>query len=72
MIALLTGMAFGLLGLAKYVPDFLIRAFDSAGKCQGHVAISFDWYLRKKARRNTTLFDLVKFQNLHGFLIKAV
>ncbi len=39
MIALLTGMAFGLLGLVKYVPDFLIRAFDSAGKCQGPVAM---------------------------------
>ncbi len=39
MLALIIGMAFGLLGLAKYVPEFLISAFDSAGKCQGPVAM---------------------------------
>ena len=39
MIALIIGMTFGLLGLSKYVPDFLISAFDSAGKCQGPVAM---------------------------------
>lgn len=39
MIALLVGMAFGLLNLSQYVPDFLIDAFDNAGKCQGPVAM---------------------------------
>lgn len=39
MIALVLGILFGLLDLAKYVPDFLISAFDSAGKCQGPVAM---------------------------------
>jgi len=39
MIALVTGMVFGLLNLSQYVPEFLISAFDSAGKCQGPVAM---------------------------------
>lgn len=39
MIALIIGMSFGLLNLSKYVPEFLINAFDSAGKCQGPVAM---------------------------------
>lgn len=39
MIALITGMLFGILNLAQYVPRFLIDAFDSAGKCQGPVAM---------------------------------
>ncbi len=39
MIALITGMLFGLLNLAQYVPDFLVNAFESAGKCQGPVAM---------------------------------
>ncbi|MBE6965899.1 MAG: hypothetical protein E7441_07705 [Ruminococcaceae bacterium] len=39
MIALIIGMLFGLLNLTQYVPEFLINAFDSAGKCQGPVAM---------------------------------
>ena len=39
LIALVAGMAIGLSGLSKYVPDFIIRAFDNAGKCQGPVAM---------------------------------
>lgn len=39
MIALLLGMAIGLLDLTKYMPDFLITAFDNAGACQGPVAM---------------------------------
>ena len=39
MIALIIGMAFGLLNISKYVPDFLLDAFDNAGKCQGPVAM---------------------------------
>lgn len=39
MIALLVGMAFGLLNLKPYVPDFLLTAFDNAGACQGPVAM---------------------------------
>lgn len=39
MIALIAGMLIGLLDLTKYVPQFLIDAFDSAGDCQGPVAM---------------------------------
>ena len=39
MIALVIGMFFGLTGLAKYVPSFLLDAFDSAGKCMGPIAM---------------------------------
>jgi len=35
----LDSMVFGLLNLSQYVPEFLISAFDSAGKCQGPVAM---------------------------------
>lgn len=39
MIALFLGMAFGLLGLTKYVPSFIMTAFDKASVCQGPVAM---------------------------------
>ena len=39
IIALVAGILIGLTGLSKYVPDFLISAFDSAGKCQGPLAM---------------------------------
>ena len=39
LIALIIGMLFGLLNLTQYVPGFLINAFDSAGECQGPVAM---------------------------------
>ncbi len=39
MIALLLGMAVGLLNLTKYMPDFLLTVFDNAGACQGPVAM---------------------------------
>lgn len=39
VIALFIGMIIGLCGLTKYVPEFLITAFDNAGKCQGPVAM---------------------------------
>jgi predicted permease len=39
LIALLSGMTIGLLGLSRYVPDFIVRVFDNAGKCQGPVAM---------------------------------
>ncbi len=39
LLGLVGGMLLGLLDLAKYVPDFLVTAFDNAGKCQGPVAM---------------------------------
>ena len=39
IIALVTGIVLGLLNVAKYVPDFMITAFNNAGKCQGPVAM---------------------------------
>ena len=39
MLALVIGMLFGLLNLTQYVPEFLLDAFDNAGKCQGPVAM---------------------------------
>ncbi len=39
MIALVVGMLSGLLNLTRYVPQFVIDAFNSAGKCQGPVAM---------------------------------
>ena len=39
MIALIVGMLFGLLNLTQYIPQFIIDALDSAGKCQGPVAM---------------------------------
>lgn len=38
-IALIVGMLFGILNLTQFVPQFVIEAFDSAGKCQGPVAM---------------------------------
>ncbi len=39
MIALVVGMLLGLLDLAKFVPDFILDALNSAGQCQGPVAM---------------------------------
>lgn len=39
VIALVVGMALGLTGLAPHVPGFLVRAFETAGDCQGPVAM---------------------------------
>ena len=39
MIALLVGMAGGLLGLRQYVPEFAMSALKSAGDCMGPVAM---------------------------------
>ena len=39
MISLILGMALGLTGFSKFVPDFLTNAFESASKCQGPVAM---------------------------------
>jgi len=39
VIALFSGMAIGLMGLGKYIPEFMITALDNAGKCQGPVAM---------------------------------
>lgn len=39
VIALVIGMLFGLLDFTKYVPDFMLTAFDNASKCQGPVAM---------------------------------
>ena len=39
LIALVIGMAIGLLNLSQYIPDFIITALDNAGKCQGPVAM---------------------------------
>ena len=35
MIAMVLGIVLGLLGVRKYIPDFVMTAFESAGKCQG-------------------------------------
>ena len=39
IIALVVGMSFGLLNLTQYLPQFMLDAFDSAGSCQGPVAM---------------------------------
>ena len=39
MIALVTGIVFGLAGLTAYVPSFIISALESASKCQGPIAM---------------------------------
>lgn len=39
VIALVLGIALGLLGASKYAPKFLVSAFNNAGKCQGPVAM---------------------------------
>ncbi len=39
LIALVTGMAFGILNLRQYVPEFLLTVFSNAGSCQGPVAM---------------------------------
>lgn len=38
-IAIVSGMALGLLNVIEYTPDFIISALDNAGKCQGPVAM---------------------------------
>lgn len=39
MIALAVGMLLGLLNIGKYMPQFVINALNSAGNCQGPVAM---------------------------------
>ncbi|MBR5236576.1 MAG: AEC family transporter [Clostridia bacterium] len=39
IIALVAGIIIGLSGLSRFVPDFLITAFNNAGQCQGPVAM---------------------------------
>lgn len=39
MIALVLGILLGVLNAKQYIPDFLLKAFDNAGKCQGPVAM---------------------------------
>lgn len=39
VISMVLGVTLGLLDLAKFVPDFVLRALDNAGKCQGPVAM---------------------------------
>ena len=39
IIALVVGMLCGLLNLTQYLPQFMLDAFDSAGSCQGPVAM---------------------------------
>lgn len=38
-IALVSGILLGLLGVGKYVPDFMISALQSAGDCYGPIAM---------------------------------
>lgn len=38
-ISLVAGIIIGLLDLTKYFPDFIMSAFDNAGKCQGPAAM---------------------------------
>ncbi len=39
VIALVAGIVLGITGLAKFVPEFLMTAFNNAGTCQGPVAM---------------------------------
>ncbi len=39
ILALVAGIIIGLVGISKYIPDFVITALDNAGKCQGPVAM---------------------------------
>ena len=39
VLALAVGVTAGLLGLAKYIPDFLLSLFEKGGACQGPVAM---------------------------------
>ncbi|MBE6688281.1 MAG: hypothetical protein E7588_03265 [Ruminococcaceae bacterium] len=39
MLALVVGVAFGLLNLKRFVPEFLLTAFSNAGSCMGPVAM---------------------------------
>ncbi len=39
IIALVLGMVIGLSGITKYVPQFMLSAIESAGDCQGPVAM---------------------------------
>ncbi|MBE6885079.1 MAG: hypothetical protein E7487_10785 [Ruminococcaceae bacterium] len=39
VIALVIGMTFGLLNLKRFVPEFLLTAFENAAACQGPVAM---------------------------------
>ena len=39
IVASVIGITLGLLGIARYIPDFLISALDNGGVCQGPVAM---------------------------------
>lgn len=82
LIALLTGMAIGLTGLSQYVPDFIIRTFDNAGKCQGPVAMvlagiviggyNFKSLLTNKKVYVASLLRLIVIPAVMMFVLKAL
>ena len=82
VIALLLGMAIGLSGLGQHVPDFLLSAFDNAGKCQGPVAMvlagfviggyHFGELLKNGRVYVTTLLRLILIPAMVMLILKAV
>lgn len=45
IIALAAGVVLGLTGVGKYVPGFLLNAMESAGQCQGPIAMLLAGYV---------------------------
>ena len=45
MVATLTGMVLGMLGVTKHTPAFLMRTMEDLGKCQGPIAMVLAGYV---------------------------
>lgn len=81
VIALFTGIVFGLTGLAKFVPGFLMTAFNNAGTCQGPIAMilagfviggySLKELLTNKKVYVTSLFRLLLIPSAMIFMLKV-
>lgn len=82
IIALVIGIAVGLLGLGKYVPEFIMSALDNAAVCQGPVAMvlagfviggyNFKGLILNKKVYVATLFRLILIPSALMLLLGAL
>ncbi len=82
VVAILVGMIFGLLNFKQYVPEFVINAFNNAGKCQGPVAMilagfviggyDFKKLLQNKKVYLATFLRLIVIPSVLMLVLKAI
>lgn len=76
MLALVFGVSAGLLGLSKFMPEFLLSLFKNAGSCQGPVAmilagVVIAGYSLKKVFLNKKVYvaSLVRLVGIPGVIL---